>query len=145
MEMKQEYYKNKNDESSTFNPNKNINVVESSKVPKIKDVIGSALDRIGTYADLNNKEQVVALIDEEMCINCGKCYMACNDSGYQAIKFDPSTHLPTITNDCTGCAICLSVCPIIDCITMVDRKGPYNPYRGIEYEHDAQIKITVSQ
>jgi Fe-S-cluster-containing dehydrogenase component len=28
-------------------------------------------------------EQVVALIDEEMCINCGKCYMTCNDSGYQ--------------------------------------------------------------
>lgn len=27
--------------------------------------------------------QVQALIDEEMCINCGKCYMTCNDSGYQ--------------------------------------------------------------
>lgn len=23
------------------------------------------------------------MIDEEMCINCGKCYMTCNDSGYQ--------------------------------------------------------------
>lgn len=27
--------------------------------------------------------QVQALIDEDMCINCGKCYMTCNDSGYQ--------------------------------------------------------------
>lgn len=27
--------------------------------------------------------QVQAVIDEEMCINCGKCYMTCNDSGYQ--------------------------------------------------------------
>jgi dihydropyrimidine dehydrogenase (NADP+) len=43
-----------------------------------------------------------------MCINCGKCYMACNDSGYQAIKFDPLTHLPTVTSDCTGCTLCLS-------------------------------------
>ena len=85
-------------------------------MPTIKDVIGSALNKIGTYGDLNNKEQVVALIDEEMCINCGKCYMACNDSGYQAITFDPMTHLPHVTTDCTGCAICLSVCPIIDCI-----------------------------
>lgn len=51
-----------------------------------------------------------------MCINCGKCYMACNDSGYQAIKFDPQTHIPTVTDDCTGCTLCLSVCPIIDCI-----------------------------
>lgn len=51
-----------------------------------------------------------------MCINCGKCYMACNDSGYQAIEFDPETHLPHVNNDCTGCTLCLSVCPIIDCI-----------------------------
>ena len=37
-----------------------------------------------------------------MCINCGKCYMTCNDSGYQAIKFDPETHLPSVTDECTG-------------------------------------------
>ena len=37
-----------------------------------------------------------------MCINCGKCYMTCNDSGYQAITFDPETHLPFVTKDCTG-------------------------------------------
>ena len=41
-----------------------------------------------------------------MCINCGKCYMACNDSGYQAIHFDPNTHLPVVTEDCTGCTLC---------------------------------------
>lgn len=28
--------------------------------------------------------------------------MTCNDSGYQAISFDPQTHLPHITDDCTG-------------------------------------------
>ena len=37
-----------------------------------------------------------------MCINCGKCYMTCNDSGYQAITFDAETHLPHVTDDCTG-------------------------------------------
>jgi len=85
-----------------------LNIAEKSKIPKIKDIIGVALDKIGTYNDLNNKEQVVALIDEEMCINCGKCYMACNDSGYQAIEFDAQTHLPKITSACTGCTLCLS-------------------------------------
>merc|ERR1712064_63505 len=29
-----------------------------------------------------NKQHVIALIDPEMCINCGKCYMTCNDTGY---------------------------------------------------------------
>ena len=45
----------------------------------------------------------MALIDPEMCINCGKCYMTCNDTGYQAIEFDAETHLPMVKNDaCTG-------------------------------------------
>lgn len=76
-------------------------------------MIGRSLKHIGTYGDLTHKEQVVAAIDEDMCINCGKCYMTCNDSGYQAITFDPDTHLPHVTEDCTGCTLCVSVCPII--------------------------------
>lgn len=49
----------------------------------------------------------------------------------QAIQFDPETHLPTITDMCTGCTLCLSVCPIIDCIKMVSRTTPYEPKRGL--------------
>jgi len=100
-------------------------------IPQVKDQIARAIDRIGTYNQLNNKEQVVAVVDSELCINCGKCYMTCNDSGYQAIQFDKKTHIPTVTDDCTGCTLCLSVCPIIDCITMVPRKTEYVPNRGI--------------
>lgn len=100
-------------------------------IPTIKDVIGNALTYIGAYKNLNNKEQVVALIDDDMCINCGKCYMTCADSGYQAIKFDSETHIPTVTDDCTGCTLCLSVCPIIDCITMVPKTIPHVIKRGI--------------
>ncbi|XP_064387125.1 dihydropyrimidine dehydrogenase [NADP(+)]-like [Halichondria panicea] len=103
----------------------------SKPVSSLKDQVGLALPRIGTYNDLDNTQQVVAVIDEDMCINCGKCYMVCNDSGYQAITFDPDSHLPTVTSDCTGCTLCLSVCPIIDCITMVTKEETYNPRRGI--------------
>lgn len=90
-------------------------------------MVGKALSMIGAYNDLDNRQQVVALINEvriilihgftvcllstlindlilfqDMCINCGKCYMTCNDSGYQAISFDPETHLPKVNDDCTG-------------------------------------------
>lgn len=111
-------------------------------IPTVEDVIGKALIHISSFKELDNKKQVIALIDDvreiinynyssniktypvhncssfqDMCINCGKCYMACADSGYQAIAFDPDTHIPRVTDDCTGCTLCLSVCPIIDCIT----------------------------
>ncbi|KAL7639399.1 UNVERIFIED_CONTAM: hypothetical protein RMT77_009900 [Armadillidium vulgare] len=101
------------------------------KVSSVKEVIGLALEQIGSYGELDNVDQKVALIDEEMCINCGKCFMTCNDSGYQSIIFDARTHLPFVTKDCTGCTLCLSVCPIVDCIKMVKRTIPYLPNRGV--------------
>ncbi|XP_055886857.1 dihydropyrimidine dehydrogenase [NADP(+)]-like [Biomphalaria glabrata] len=101
-------------------------------VPRVVDLIGKAVDKITSYSELDNTDQVIALIDEDMCINCGKCYMTCNDSGYQAISFDSETHLPRVNKkDCTGCTLCLSVCPIVDCIKMVAREDPYIPRRGI--------------
>lgn len=33
-------------------------------IPGIKDVIGKALDNISSYKELDNKKQVVALIDD---------------------------------------------------------------------------------
>ena len=54
---------------------KKFNVLSSDKVMKIKDVIGRALNRIGTYNDLNNQEQVVALIDE---VNLVCFFFKCN-------------------------------------------------------------------
>ena len=43
--------------------------------------------------------------------------MTCNDTGYQAISFDEETHLPKVNeSSCTGCTLCYSVCPIIECI-----------------------------
>ncbi|XP_076371123.1 dihydropyrimidine dehydrogenase su(r) [Tachypleus tridentatus] len=118
------------DDRHNPSPNRPANQL-TKPILQIKDVIGTALPGIGTFSDLDTKNQVVALIDEEMCINCGKCYMTCNDSGYQAITFDPETHLPRVTDECTGCTLCVSVCPIIDCIKMVDRTTPYQPKRGI--------------
>jgi hypothetical protein len=41
-----------------------LNLAETSKIPRIKDIIGVALEKITNYNSLNNKEQVVALIDE---------------------------------------------------------------------------------
>uniref|UniRef100_A0A673G9B1 Dihydropyrimidine dehydrogenase [NADP(+)] n=1 Tax=Sinocyclocheilus rhinocerous TaxID=307959 RepID=A0A673G9B1_9TELE len=114
------------DTSDSRVPQKNI-----PKEPIPNDVIARALMHIGAYQELDNTEQVQALVDPEMCINCGKCYMTCNDSGYQAIKFDPESHLPVITDSCTGCTLCLSVCPIIDCIKMVTRTTAYVPKRGL--------------
>lgn len=124
--------KRENTELNSMSP-RNV-YVPTRSVPSVNDVVGNSLTAIGPYNELDNKEHVVAYIDKSMCINCGKCYMACNDSGYQAISFDPETHLPSVNDSCTGCTLCLSVCPIIECINMVKRKIPYTPNRGVPSE-----------
>ncbi|XP_011181764.2 dihydropyrimidine dehydrogenase [NADP(+)] [Zeugodacus cucurbitae] len=97
---------------------------------EVNDVVGKALSRIGTFKELDTKQQKVALINPDLCVNCGKCYLTCNDCGYQAIEFDAKTHIPLIGEDCTGCTLCVSVCPIIDCITMVPKEIPHVIKRG---------------
>lgn len=107
----------------------------------LKDNIGTALPFIGAWNDLDGKQQVVAVVDEEMCINCGKCYLTCSDTAYQAISFDPKTHIPYVTDKCTGCTLCVSVCPIKNCITMVPRTIPYEPDRGVPLGAKASGKL----
>jgi len=86
---------------------------------------------------LSQEEHVIAKIDPSMCVNCGACYTSCNDAGYQSITMDPVTHITEIVDkDCTGCTLCLSVCPINDCITMVPRDGPYIPDRAVPLGED---------
>ncbi len=64
-EIKQNFYKSvENFSFETEKSEKLVNKIESDKIHKIKDIIGLALDKIGPYQKLNNKEQVVAIIDE---------------------------------------------------------------------------------
>lgn len=35
--------------------------------------------------------------------------------------FFKSTERLQVTDECTGCTLCVSVCPVIDCITMVPK------------------------
>jgi len=130
LKIRSEYHKSNVDLPAVL-PQSRPDVPDPKNIPSVQSQIGRALSRIGDYNDLNNKEQAIALVDSELCINCGKCYMVCNDSGYQAIEFDSRTHIPRITEDCTGCTLCVSVCPIPDCIVMVERPTPYQPIRGI--------------
>jgi dihydropyrimidine dehydrogenase (NADP+) len=113
---------------------RNMRPAQSLKSPvrSVNSYIADGVGRIGAWYELSQEEHVIAKIDPTMCVNCGSCFSSCNDSGYQSITFDEKTHLPIIVDeDCTGCTLCLSVCPSNDCITMVPRGGPYIPDRAV--------------
>lgn len=61
------------------------------------------------------KPREVALIDEQLCIGCKKCILACP---VDAIIGAPKLMHTVLESDCTGCELCIPVCPV-DCIDMV--------------------------
>ncbi len=52
------------------------------------DFIGLSRDRIRDWGDLNLNYKVVAEINPDKCINCGLCYIACEDGCHQSIHID---------------------------------------------------------
>jgi dihydropyrimidine dehydrogenase (NAD+) subunit PreA len=80
------------------------------------------------YLDLNYK--TLAHIDPDKCIECGLCHIACEDASHQAIahrKENGKRVYTVIDEECVGCNLCALVCPVPDCITMVevDNGKPY--------------------
>lgn len=117
---------------------------QDGKVPSVNDIIGKSLQYMGTYTSLSQTEQAVAIVDENLCVNCLKCYSACNDSGYQAITADPVTHMPRIIEEkCTACGICGAVCPIEGCISFVPKTVPHVVHRGI-LEGKPQLPVATT-
>jgi dihydropyrimidine dehydrogenase (NAD+) subunit PreA len=81
------------------------------------------------YLDMNY--QVIAQIDQDLCIKCGKCYAACEDTSHQAIAQlatpDGARRYEVIKAECVGCNLCEITCPVDGCITMLpqDAGKPY--------------------
>ncbi|MFT5139320.1 MAG: dihydropyrimidine dehydrogenase (NAD+) subunit PreA [Lysobacterales bacterium] len=81
------------------------------------------------YLDLNFK--TIASIDQDSCIECGLCHITCEDTSHQAISHAKDENgnrtYEVIDEECVGCNLCALVCPVPECITMVevDTGKPY--------------------
>jgi len=51
------------------------------------DLVGKGLPNIVSHEQLSREYKVVASVDEDLCIGCGACVIACRDGGHQAIEF----------------------------------------------------------
>jgi dihydropyrimidine dehydrogenase (NAD+) subunit PreA len=106
----------------------------------IDEMVGLAVPKVTVHSHLNFNRREVALIDQSKCISCDLCYIACNDGvGLSAIDKsfnligavagaadggdDAAKGRPTYTVEpekCDGCSLCLHVCPVKDCINLVE-------------------------
>ena len=108
----------------------------------IEDFRGKAVPNVTDWQYLNINFKTIAAIDQETCIQCGLCHIACEDTSHQAIaakRVGNKRQYEVIDEECVGCNLCYHACPVPNVITMVPQKtekpylnwtqDPRNPLR----------------
>jgi dihydropyrimidine dehydrogenase (NAD+) subunit PreA len=91
----------------------------------IYDFIGKSVNNITHWEDLDINYHHIAKINQDKCIHCGLCYIACEDTSHQAINLEygnPYNNYSVKDEDCVGCNLCKLVCPVDNCITMEEKR-----------------------
>jgi len=98
----------------------------------IEDFRGRAVPNVTDWQYLNLNYVAKARIDQDLCIKCGRCYAACEDTSHQAImkEKDGKRHFEVMDNECVACNLCVEVCPVENCITMARQTGGTDPRTG---------------
>jgi len=110
----------------------------------IPEVVGRSLSHISDFKNFDLSFRAIARIDQGKCIRCNLCYVACNDTAHQCIDLiakdgsvvrphsydirsngreeavETRPHVHIRENDCVGCRLCFNVCPVEDCIQMIE-------------------------
>jgi len=96
------------------------NWMESRGFTAIDDFAGRAVRNVTDWQYLNLNYVTKAKINQDLCIQCGRCHIACEDTSHQAIsrQKDGKRHFEVQDDECVGCNLCVDVCPVEDCITM---------------------------
>ncbi|RBI71453.1 NAD-dependent dihydropyrimidine dehydrogenase subunit PreA [Roseovarius sp. TE539] len=82
------------------------------------ELVGRAVPNLSDWQHLNLNYVTKARIDQDLCIKCGRCYAACEDTSHQAISMSEDRVFEVIDAECVACNLCVNVCPVEGCITM---------------------------
>ncbi|WP_377889004.1 NAD-dependent dihydropyrimidine dehydrogenase subunit PreA [Alkalihalobacillus sp. R86527] len=100
------------------------NYLDERGILSIQDIIGKSVPTYSDWGNLDLNYNVVARINNDVCINCNKCHIACEDTSHQCIDMlndgDGNPILRVREEDCVGCNLCSIVCPVDGAIDMIE-------------------------
>ena len=109
------------------------NYMDEMGFASIDDFRGRALPTVTEWRHLNLNHITKAVINQDSCIQCGRCHIACEDTSHQAITAmkGGKRHFEVKEDECVGCNLCVVVCPVPECITLRDlRPGEVDQRTG---------------
>ncbi len=115
------------------------NYLDEKGFASVNDIIGLSVPRVVDWSDLDLNYKVVANVNEEHCIQCNLCYVACEDGAHQSFEFVESNgrrYPRVIEEECVGCNLCALICPSPGAITMQRRDDGTNSRTWRELEEN---------
>nr|WP_315210847.1 NAD-dependent dihydropyrimidine dehydrogenase subunit PreA [uncultured Albidiferax sp.] len=96
--------------------------MDSKGFKSLDDFRGRAVPQVTEWRNLNLNHVSKAVINQDSCISCGRCHIACEDTSHQAITHmkDGVRHFEVMEDECVGCNLCVLVCPVPDTIRLRD-------------------------
>src|ERR1700722_16216076 len=131
----------------------------------VSEIVGRSVQRLSDFSNFDLSFRAVARIDQQKCIRCNLCYVACNDTAHQCIDLinkdgrvvQPHSHAvqsngkeeavnsrPSVQvreEDCVGCRLCYNVCPVTECIHMIEEPSGRPPITWGQLS-ESQRKVT---
>ena len=98
------------------------NYMDEMGFTSVDQIVGKALPSVTNWQYLNLNHISKAVINQDSCIQCGRCHIACEDTSHQAITNmkDGKRFFEVKEDECVGCNLCAVVCPVPECITLRD-------------------------
>jgi len=108
------------------------NFLDEKGMTCVSDLVGKAVPSVTDWQYLNLNHIEKAVIDQELCISCGRCHVVCEDVSHQAIthSVDGERRFEVIDEECVGCNLCVSICPVDGCISMKHLTSGIDPRTG---------------
>jgi dihydropyrimidine dehydrogenase (NAD+) subunit PreA len=108
------------------------NFLDEKGMTSVSELVGRAVPSVTDWQYLNLNHVEKASIDQDLCISCGRCHVVCEDVSHQAIthSVDGERRFEIIDEECVGCNLCVSICPVDGCITMIQQTSGVDPRTG---------------